>query len=207
MVAPRNRLLLLPRGCPIKLTAQTAERLQLSSGEADRIFFDDAIPGFGLRVRNTGSRSWVYQYKVGRKTHRLVIGRASAVKAGRAREIASEYHAKVKLGQNPTTEKRLQIQRAGHTFGALAERYLEQQQTGLRPGSLREITRHLRLHAEPLYRLPIDAVDQRTIAERLSSIERSSGAVTAPRAGEPVRDVRLGYAGRIGARESGGEHE
>jgi integrase len=165
----------------MKLTAQTAGRLQLASGETDRIWFDEAIPGFGLRVRDTGSRSWIFQYKVRGKTHRLVIGRASAIKAARARDIAGEYHAKIKLGQNPALDRRLRIERAAHTFGALAERYLEQQQRHLRAGSLREVTRHLRVYAEPLFPLPLDAIDQRTIAERLSGIEKNSGAVTANR--------------------------
>ena len=124
---------------------------------------------------------WVFQYKIGSKTRRLVIGQASAVKAGRAREIAGEHHAKAKLGHDPATEKRLQVQRASHTLGALATRYLEQQRGELRPGSYREIARHLEKHAAPLHRLPVDAVDQRTIAEKLSEIDKNSGAVTANR--------------------------
>jgi integrase len=173
---------LASQGLPkMKLTGQTAETLRLGSGETDRIWFDDTIPGFGLRVRDTGSRSWVFQYKVAGRTHRLVIGRTAAVKAARAREIAGEYHAKVRLGQNPATDKRRQVERAGHTFGALAERYLERQQKDLRPRSLVEVTRHLRRYAEPLVRLPLDSVDQRTIAERLASIEKNSGGVTANR--------------------------
>jgi integrase len=37
------------------------------------------------------------------------------------------------------------------------------------------------MHSASLYRLPVDTVDQRTIAERLSGIEKNSGAVTANR--------------------------
>jgi integrase len=165
----------------MKLTVQSAEALKLGRGERDRIWFDDAVPGFGLRVRETGSRSWIFQYKIGNKTRRLVIGQVSAIKLGRAREIASEYHAKVKLRQDPAAERRLQVQRASHTFGALALRYLEQQRSELRPGSYREIARHLEKYSAPLHRLPVDAVDQRTIAERLSGIEKNSGAVTSNR--------------------------
>jgi len=165
----------------MKLTAQLAEGLKLQHGEADRIWFDDAVPGFGLRVRQTGSRSWIFQYKIGGKTRRLVIGQASAIKLGRAREIASEHYAKVKLGRDPGAEKRLQVLQSSHTFGGLAAKYLEQQQGALRPGSFREISRHLETHSASLYRLPVDTVDQRTIAERLSGIEKNSGAVTANR--------------------------
>jgi integrase len=164
----------------MKLTAQTADGLKLQPGEADRIWFDDAIPGFGLRVRDTGSRSWIFQYKIGKQTRRLVIGQASAIKLGRAREIASEYHAKVKLRHDPAAERRLHVQRASHTFGALVTRYLEQQRSGWRPGSYREIARHLEKYSASLHPLPVDAVDQRTIAERLTTIAKS-GLVTANR--------------------------
>jgi integrase len=165
----------------MKLTAQTAERLTLQPGEADRIWFDDAVPGFGLRIRETGSRSWIFQYKIGKQTRRLVIGQVSAIKLGRAREIASEYHAKVKLRHDPAAERRLQAQRASHTFGALVTRYLEQQRSELRPGSYRELARHLEKHCASLHPLPVDAVDQRTVAERLTTIAKNSGPVTANR--------------------------
>jgi integrase len=165
----------------MKITAQSAEALKLGPGEADRIWFDDAIPGFGLRVRETGSRSWIFQYKIGSKTRRLVIGQASAVKVGRAREIASEHYARVKLGRDPAAEKRSQVQRASHTFGALAARYLDQQENELRPGSYREIARHLRRHSASLHPLPVDTIDRRIIAERLGAVEKDSGAVTANR--------------------------
>jgi hypothetical protein len=105
----------------MKLTTMTVGNLKLRAGEADRIWFDDDVPGFGLRVRGTGSRSWVYQYKVGQKTRRLVIGHAAAIKVARAREIAGELHAKVRLGGDPAAEKRIAIEhfrRAGTVVSA-----------------------------------------------------------------------------------------
>ena len=165
----------------MNLTAHSVAALKLPAGENDRIWFDDTVPGFGLRVRGTGGRSWIYQYKIKRKTRRFVIGSASAIKVGRAREIASELHAKVRLGADPAAERHQQVERASRAFGALVEKYLAQQQTELRPGSFREVNRHLAVHAKPLHALPVDTVDQRTIADRLSGIEKNSGAVTANR--------------------------
>jgi integrase len=163
------------------LTAHSITTLRLGRGETDRIWFDDAVPGFGLRVRQGGSRAWIYQYKIGKKQRRLVIGQASAIKPAQAREIASQHHAKVKLGHDPAAEKRVRVERATHTLAALVERYLAYQKGKLRPGSYREIARHLTYHAAPLHNLPIDAVDQRTIATHLNVIERHSGAVTSNR--------------------------
>ena len=55
----------------MKLTAQLVDDLKLKPSETDRIWFDDAVPGFGLRVRQTGSRSWIFQYKIGSKNSAL----------------------------------------------------------------------------------------------------------------------------------------
>jgi integrase len=110
-----------------------------------------------------------------------VIGRTSATKFARAREIARKHYLKVKEGRDPAAEKHMQVQRASHTFGGLVARYLEQQRSQLRDSSYREITRHLERYSTPLHSLAVDAVDQRTIAERLSAIEKGSGAVTANR--------------------------
>src|SRR4029077_11236627 len=115
--------------------------------------------------RDTGSRAWIFQYKIGSKTRRLVIWEASAVKLGRAREIASEHHAKVKLGRDPAGEKRVQVERASHTFGTLVKKYLDQQRAELRPGSYREVARHLERHAAPLHPFALDTIDQRIVAD------------------------------------------
>jgi hypothetical protein len=89
----------------MKLTLASLTNLKLKSGDKDRIWFDDDVPGFGLRVRDTGSRSWIYQYKIGGKTRRLVLGQATAIKPARAREIAGELHATVRLGGDPAAVK------------------------------------------------------------------------------------------------------
>ena len=62
-----------------------------------------------------------------------MIGAASAIKVARAREIAGQHHAAVKLGRDPAAEKRVQVERATHTFGALAEKYLAQKRKGFGP--------------------------------------------------------------------------
>jgi integrase len=181
----------------LNLTANKIATLRLPKGKSDYIWFDQSVPGFGIRVRASGSSSWIYQYKIGRKTRRVTIATATAIPLGRARQIAGELHAKVRLGGDPAGEKRRAVARAGHTLGVLAEDYLAQQQTQLRPGSLREVARHLRLYAAPLHGLSVDSIDQRTIADRLSAIERSSGAVTANRVQSSLSAL-FGWAMREG---------
>jgi integrase len=176
----------------MRLSDKVVQTVGLEAGQDDRIWFDDEITGFGLRVRRIKkwnghysnkepARTWLFQYRIAGKTRRLVIGQAPAVRAGRARQIAAELHAKVKLGHDPGLEKRIRIERASHTLGGLVDKYLHQQRGQLRPGSYRQVARHLERLAAPLHALPVDAVDRQAIAARLHSIEQNSGAVTANR--------------------------
>jgi hypothetical protein len=58
----------------VKLTQKAISGLSLPLGSREAIFFDDDLPGFGLRVRRGGSRNWVYQYKLGPKHRRITLG-------------------------------------------------------------------------------------------------------------------------------------
>jgi integrase len=155
--------------------------LRLPAGEDDGIAWDDVVPGFGIRIRTSGTRSYVYQYKVGRQARRMTIGRVGAIKVAKAREIAGDLHAQVRLGRNPAAEKRAAVQRASDTLGALAKLYLERRKDALRPSTLRNKTRSLMRDAAPLHSTPIDAVDQRAVARLLTQIEAASGTITANR--------------------------
>jgi len=66
----------------MKLTTKGIRRLKLPSGKTDQLFWDDDIPGLGLRLRAGGSRTWVFQYTVGDKQRRLSLG-ARLAKASR----------------------------------------------------------------------------------------------------------------------------
>lgn len=185
----------------MNLTAQKITSLALGPKETDRIWFDDAIPGFGLRLRDGGSRTWIFQYKIGSRQRRLVLGKATAIKVARAREIAGELHAKVKLGGDPAAEKAVNKVRAANTFGELARRYLEYQKENVRPRSYAEVKRHLELHAKAFRDLPMYSVDQRTIADRLSIVAKECGAVTANRTRASL-SAMFGWAMREGLAEA-----
>jgi Arm DNA-binding domain len=77
----------------MRLTVKSTERLKLPAGKADHIEFDDDITGFGLRLREGGSRTWVYQYRIGSKQRRMVLGSAKSVPLGLARETAGELRS------------------------------------------------------------------------------------------------------------------
>jgi integrase len=165
----------------MKLTAKNAPTLPAPRGKADFIAWDDDVPGFGLRIRESGRRTLVFQYKVGDRQRRVNLGVVSALNFETARKTAKNLYHRVKLGEDPASDKADAKIRTAETLAATLKLYLERQKSRLRPRSLVEVERHLLVHAKPLHPLSLTKIERRTIASRLAEIARDSGAVTANR--------------------------
>jgi integrase len=166
----------------VKLTQKAISGLSLPPGSREAIFFDDDLPGFGLRVRRGGSRNWVYQYKLGPKHRRITLGSLNAVTPLKARERAAELHAMVRLGRDPAGEKAEARTRAAETFEASVRPFLVRQKARLKHRSYLETERYLLSVFKPLHGLSLAKIERRTVASRLADIAVSSGPVAANRA-------------------------
>jgi integrase len=173
----------------MRLTPATARTAKPPRGNADHVYFDDDLPGFGLRVRASGARAWLVQYAIGGRTRRMTLGSPAVVDITKARATAKDLLAQVRLGRDPAREKATAREKAAETFGALLPRFLERQRARLKPRSYQETERHLVAHAKPLHGHSIESIDRRTIATRLAAIERGSG----PAAGNRVRTSLSAY--------------
>ncbi len=49
----------------MKLTDTTVGAAQCPAGRKDALFFDDTLPGFGLRATKAGARIFILQYNIG----------------------------------------------------------------------------------------------------------------------------------------------
>jgi integrase len=165
----------------MKLTLKSVATVRLPQGKTDHVYFDDDIGGFGLRIRQAGSRTWVYRYRVGKKQRSITLGSATSVPLALARTNAGALEAKVRLGQDPALEKETARTEAGNTVGALIDQYLDARAPDWRPSSLRQVRRHLLVYAKPLHGLPVTSMAQRNVAALLDTIAKNSGGVTANR--------------------------
>ena len=164
----------------MKFTVKTTAGVKLD-GKSERIVFDDDIKGFGLRVREGGSQTWIYQYRIGSKQRRMVLGSATSVPLTIARENAGRLEARVKLGGDPAMDKETARLSADRTFGVLVDQYLAARQSRWRPNTEREVRRHLTKYAKSLHRFPIAAVSQLNISNLLDSLAKESGDATSNR--------------------------
>jgi integrase len=166
----------------MRLTQTNLARITLAAGVKDKIFFDDEIPNFGLRVRAGGSRKFVIHYRQGGVQHRHTIGPANALTLDEARKRARRILVALGDGEDPAVQKAGKRLAAALTFSRIMEDYLEARQPGMKPRSHEECSRHLTKHWKPLHGLAIGSIARTTIAARLRDIVKASGPVAADRA-------------------------
>ena len=144
--------------------------------------FDDDLSGFGLRIRDGGSRVYVCQYKLGAKQRRITLGSTGELTLVQARSRAKDVLAKVHLGEDPAGARFEAKAKATETLVAVADRFLRHKETKLRPASYYSTRLYLMRHLKPLHQLRVDKIGRRDVASRLSAIAENHGAVSADRA-------------------------
>ncbi len=102
------------------------ERLVRSLGPstaAQTDHWDRKVRGLGLRVTQSGVKTWTLLYRHGRRLRRLTIGRYPVVSLADARDKANKALHAVSEGEDPAIKR--QIARNAMTFEELAVEYVE----------------------------------------------------------------------------------
>jgi len=98
---------------------------KLSAGNRDKVVWDSSLPGFGVRVKPSGVKSYALQYRNRHgSTKRLTLGRVGQITLDQARKEAVRLKGAVSLGQDPAFERR--EARTCETVRELSERYMEE---------------------------------------------------------------------------------
>ncbi len=163
----------------MRFTQATIASLTIPPGKTELIIFDEELPRFGIRLRSGGKRTWIVQYRIGRKHRRLSLGPVEAMKLATARDEARRALAKVGLAMDPQAEKERARSEASVSLGGVADSYLAAAKDRLRPRSYIELERHLRQAWAPLRGQPINGIDRATVASHLSSMTTARGPVAA----------------------------
>jgi integrase len=166
----------------MKLTNESVARLKLLEGKSERLEFDGDLPGFGVRLRAGGKRTWVVQYRLGTKQRRLTIGSLAAIDATEARRRAKSALASVQLGQDPAMQKAEARAQAAVTLGSIVDLYLPRAERKLKPSSYVDTRRYLKEHWKPLHEMALANVKRPNVAAQLNKIAGENGPFAANRA-------------------------
>jgi integrase len=167
----------------MKLTKDNIAGFEVEPGKSERRVMDDDVPGFGLRIRATGARTWFISYRdrAGKSCAKM-LGPVKKVPLTQARAQAKIDIAKVTLKGDPQEEKKQERDRAAQTFEPIAARFLARQKARLKPQSYAQVETHLTDHWSTFNRLSVHKIGRREIATRLGEIAEERGPIAANRA-------------------------
>ena len=113
-------------GAGIKIPRQRGNpgRALITGDGSDRFYWDDGLPGFGLRVRASGRKYYVVQFRANGRLRRMTLGRHGAVTPETARRRAMALISEAKDGKDPAALR--DKGRKAATMKVLGRRFLEE---------------------------------------------------------------------------------
>ena len=129
-----------------KLTKRGIEALD--PAEKDYFVWDSELSGFGIRVFPSDRKQFVLQYRYGRISRRMALGRFGALTPDQARGLALEALVKIRNNIDPLAEKR--ARRTAVLVRELAARFDEEHiAVHLKANTAKEYRRNLKLFILP----------------------------------------------------------
>jgi hypothetical protein len=138
----------------MRLTDTSARTEGLPKGKSDHIVWDDKLSGFGLRIRKGAKgvrKIWIIQFRDAlRESRRFILGTVDELSAAKARDIAADKLAGIRLGIYPHVEREQaralaekERDKDAETFEAIGKLYLANRKKSLRERSFEEVRRHI----------------------------------------------------------------
>ncbi|OWJ69051.1 integrase [Inquilinus limosus] len=177
-----------------RLTKRIVDALQ-HDPRRDVFLWDTELRGFGVRVKPSGTRTFLIQYRnAERRTRRFVIGQYGVLTVELARDLAKKQLASVVDGGDPSAKRR--AAREGMTVAEVCDWYLAEAEAGrllgrnrrpIKASSVAGDRSRIEQHIKPL-------IGTRVVSHlRLAEIERLQGDIAA---GKTARSRRAGRGGR-----------
>lgn len=146
----------------IRLTKRAIDRLE--TDDRERFYWDSELPGFGLRIRASGRKYFIVQFRAKGRERRITIGQYGAVTADAARRRAIAHIAEARNGADPAAER--DAARSRVTMGALADRFLEEHVANhCKASTARDYRRSIGLYIAPRFaKRNVTDIERRDIA-------------------------------------------
>lgn len=146
----------------ISISDKTVGNLAADSDKArrgtDTFFWDERLPGFGVKIGPKGGKSFIFQYRVSQgeglptATRRMGLGACGSITASAAREQAKKAQTRVRNGDDPVRAKK--AVQTSPTVAELAQEWLQELQgrrkrDEIGEATIKEYESKLRVHILP----------------------------------------------------------
>jgi hypothetical protein len=179
-------------------------QLSPEPGRKDRLVFDDAQRGLGVRVTAGGGRTYLCQYTIHGHKWRVPLGACSAVSLAKAREAAAAVMGDVAKGRNPAAERnaaaaaeRARRARNRLTLRVLIEDWKRFHLAARRPSYAAEAVRALYYAFANSLDDPAENLDRAAVVRALDALtrrwKRKNGKVTAKARGAAITGRTAAY--------------
>jgi integrase len=156
----------------IKLTDSGIRKLSAPEN-GTKIYYDEALKGFGIRITASGVLSFVLNYRCQGREGRLTIGRFPEWSTTAAREEARALKRRIDQGEDSLLQEK--AVRSAATMGELAEMYIERHLPKKCPKAQVEDKAMLRLYILPALRsLKVAAVGYTDIESLHRNVSKSA---------------------------------
>ncbi len=171
----------------VNLTARTVGSLKPPLPKQQIDYWDDSLPGFGVRVSYMGTKTWVVMYGYNGRVRRHSFAKAAEMDLADARKLARKKLTSVREGHDPAADKA--AARTARTFAELADEYLERHAKPLKK-SWRQDERMIKQELLPRWKYvkPSD-VSRRDVRALIESIVDRGAPIHANRMLALVRKI------------------
>ncbi|MDA7788024.1 site-specific integrase [Sphingomonadaceae bacterium] len=186
--SPKNRL---------RLTGHTARRTK--TPKRDTILWDRDIPGFGLRWRTSGTKSWIVRYQLRGRIQFVTLGKPPTMTALEARKRARKLRGEANLVGLPVAPK--QSSKPELTLADFVDQFLAASKGRWKKSTLAGNARIIRVELIPLFgEQPLAAICKADVARWRDSMASRSGSFNRA---VPVLSAMLREAENFGHRPKG----
>ncbi len=154
----------------------------LTAGDWLTDYWDDILPGFGVRVSQSGRKTYVVRFNGGGSRKRVTLGTFPELSLADAREKARQLLASPRAEVAPPAPvQEVVVEETGPTFGELADVYIERH-AKVKKRTWRDDERNLKVDLLPAWEVrPASDIGRRDVAELLDRIVERGAPILANR--------------------------
>jgi len=194
--------------CPFVAREVSGSRIRLDGNVArrgiceDAIVWDTELPGFGLRTRESGYKSWVLKVQERKHTRFITIGPANKVGAREARQQARRLLERIALDGLPQKAGQGRgIARSSPTLMTYLPEFWRDYGGHWKPSTLSTNQAYARRELVPVFgHLTLDAITKADVQRWRDDLSTRGGVFNRAL---PLLAVMLGYAEQLGYRPKG----